>query len=386
MQRLPLSAFWFLYLGGLGVFMPYAGLYLDSVLGFSSSQVGLVLAAVPAAGLVAQPLWGRLADRTGSRRGVLAGLAAAAAVCMLVLGKLTTFTAVLLGTVVFAGFQTAVMPVAIATSLGILGARGFGGVRVWGTLGFLVCVTTFPSVARMTGLEPSLKAMFPVVAVLSAAAAVAALACPVVPGLLERSRPGDGPRLLRHRPVARLLLFVFVIHCFIQGPIFLFPLYIASRGGDATTVSRMWLLMLLLEIPLITLSGHAQRRLGARGMIAIGLLAESLRWSTCALTTDLRLVAAVQVLHGVGVVGMFVGAPLYLEAAAPARLRATGQTLVAMAGAGAGAIVSNIAGSWAMEHLAVEAPYAAAGAATLVLAGVLWRWLPEPHILAEASA
>lgn len=387
--RLALSTVWLLYLGGLGVFFPYWSLYLERALGYSATEVGLVLAAVPAAGLVAQPLWGRLADRTGARRGLLALLAAGAAAIALWLGRLTAFPAVLAATALFSIFHAPVLPLANTLSLGTVGRHRFGTVRVWGTVGFLIAVLAFPPLSARLGARfgapgapPELALFFVALATLSLAAALAALACPRAPGLAERSRPGDGRRLLRHAPVVRLLVLVFFAHLFIQGPIHLFPLYVSSRGGDASTVSRMWLWMLLLEIPLIAFSGSTLRRFGARGLILAGLLAESLRWSVCALTDDLRLVAAVQLLHGVGVAGILIGAPLYLESAAPARLRATAQALVSMAGFGAGSILSNALGGWGIDRLGIEAPYAAAGGGALLLALALGRWLPPPSLIA----
>ena len=148
--------------------------------------------------------------------------------------------------------------------------------------------------------------------------------------------------------------------------------YIASLGN-------MWIFMLLLEIPLIGWAGATLRRLGSRGVLLMGLLAETIRWTTCALTTDLDLVRAVQLLHGVGVAGIIIGAPLYLERAVPERLRATGQALVSTAGYGAGAIVSNSVGGWLFDHAGPHAPYALAGGGLALLSLLLYRWLPEPH-------
>ncbi|MCH9651025.1 MAG: MFS transporter [Deltaproteobacteria bacterium] len=366
-------------MAGMGVFFPFCSLYLSQELSFSASQVGSLLAAVPLAGLVAQPLWGLFADRSGSRKGVLLMLSLGAAVAALVLSRQTAYGTVWVGLVSFALFHTAVLPTATSVTLERVGVAAYGFFRMWGTLGFLVLVVSFPLLSRLFGDPSGMDLLFPMVAVLSLAAALWVLFLPASPFPEAKARKGDAARLWRHPPVARLLAMVFLIHCFIQGPIYLFPLYVASRGGDASTVSRMWILMLVLEIPLIAFSGRTLKRLGARGLLTLGLATEALRWTTCAFTTDLRIIAAVQLLHGVGVAGILVGAPLYLERCTPEATRSTGQAWVSMAGAGAGAIVSNLMAGALMDRVSVEAPYVLAGAVALAMAFSVHRLLPEPR-------
>ena len=67
------------------MFFPFYSLYLAENAGLSGSQVGLVLAALPAVGIVAQPFWGQVADRTGSRARVLMLLTAGAMLGQIVL-------------------------------------------------------------------------------------------------------------------------------------------------------------------------------------------------------------------------------------------------------------------------------------------------------------
>lgn len=66
-RAIPLCAFWFLALGGMGLFFPYFGLYLRENIGLRGDQVGAVFAVLPLVGFVAEPFWGVVADRTGLR-------------------------------------------------------------------------------------------------------------------------------------------------------------------------------------------------------------------------------------------------------------------------------------------------------------------------------
>ena len=80
MQRpVVIALVWFFCLGGLGIFFPYFSLYLYENAGLSGSEVGVILAIIPLMGIVAQPLWVQVADRTGSRSQVLAWLGIGAA-------------------------------------------------------------------------------------------------------------------------------------------------------------------------------------------------------------------------------------------------------------------------------------------------------------------
>jgi len=73
-HSIPLTLFWFTYFGSLGIFFPYFSLYLRENAGLSGTQLGVVLAISPLVGMIAQPLWGQVADRTGARSRVLAFL------------------------------------------------------------------------------------------------------------------------------------------------------------------------------------------------------------------------------------------------------------------------------------------------------------------------
>lgn len=395
-----LSAFWFFFMAALGIFFPYYSLYLGRELALSSTRVGMVLAIIPLVGIATQPLWGQLADRTGSRRLVLVLVTAGTAIAWGALAWPRSFVGALLGTAALACFSTSVLPMAAATSMAALrdreigeGAAGFGRVRMWGTLGFLAAVVVFPRAlehaaraeAETTAPWRGLGLVFPCAAVVCLVAAGLTTRLPRSPALSLRAHRGDVRVLLRHAPLARLLGVVFLAHLFMMGPIGLFPLFVTARGGDVASIGRMWIFMLLLEVPLIGLSRHTLRKLGARGLLTVGLLAEGARWTISALSTDLGWIQAVQLLHGVGVAGVLVGAPLYVEQAVPERLRATGQALSSVAGAGAGAVLSNLAAGLLFDHLGPGATYGAAGLGALVLGLSLHRWLPRPRRPAEAD-
>src|SRR5262249_58249466 len=115
-----------------------------------------------------------------------------------------------------------------------------------------------------------------------------------------------------------------------------------AKGASLNRVSHFWLLMLALELPLMRLSGASLERVGARGLLAAGLVAGGVRWLICGFAPDSRWMMPAQVLHGIVVAGLVIGSPLYVEAAVPEELRATGQNLLGMIGLSAGRLLSNL--------------------------------------------
>lgn len=390
-----MSLFWFFYLGGLGIFFPYISLYLKENAGLGGIELGFVLAAFPISGLIAQPLWGYVADRTGNRAGVLVLITTGAAFGFAAFRFAHGFVWLLGAAFMLALFSTAVIPMTVSVHLAALGGDGlqtFGRVRVWGTVGFLALILAFPPILDLyqgatepSGemSEPGLEIMFPATGAVVILAALVGLAHPRGGEVALRARPGEWRTLLRMGPVLRLCLFAFLAFFFLHGPMVLFPVYVKGLGGDLELVSRLWIPMLLVEIPLIAWFGPAMKRLGARGMLCVGMLGGGARWLICGMTQDLVWIAAVQLLHGLGVMGLLLGGPLYLEQVVPKRLRSTGQGLYAACGVAIGGSCSSVFFSWLIDRAGFEAPYLGGGAGAILLALLVPVILPVPKRPAE---
>ena len=398
MERPPGSTalVWFFALGGLGVFFPFFSMYLDENAGLSGSEIGVVMATLPAVGIFAQPLWGIVGDRTGMRTRLLALLCLGAGACYVLLWTARGFSEILGATALLSLFAVAVVPTTVAVTLALTsdaGPHGFGRMRVWGTIGFLLLVAAFPLGLRLldfeagafgsaTGAsEPGLGWLFPLTGALTVAAGLFALRLPRTAALSLRAAGGDWRQLLRHRPYVHVLAFALLAYFCLQGPMGMFALYVRAHGGSTESVSWMWIAMLLVEIPLIALSGQTLVRVGPRGLLAIGVLAGGLRWAVCGFTPDLRWVYLASLLHGVTVTGLVIGAPLYVDAVVPERLRSTGQGILAMVGLSIGGISSNLGTGWLFEHVGPNAPYIVGGLGALTLGALIPLILPPPHEL-----
>jgi PPP family 3-phenylpropionic acid transporter len=380
-----LSSYWFAITAALGIYFPYFSLYLTDSLGFTGTQAGAAFAIAPLVGMFAQPLWGQLADRSGSRTRVLTWLSAGTACGYALLGLPRSFAGVIAATALLSFFWTALPPVAIAVSLAAIEKEGgrvpFGRVRVWGTLGFFATVVGVPPALRALAhaFGQSERASFHLLFAGSAVFAVIStwLARKLPrPEVHERVRaaPGDLRWLASHGPYLRVLAVNFATYVFLQGPMVLFPVFIRSRGGDAATVSRMWIFMLCTETLLMLTAAAAYRKLGARRAIALGVFAWGLRWFLCAFCHELFWLYPVQLLHGVMVVSLQVGAPLLVQTLVPARLRATGQAGFNLFGSGLGGVVSSMLAGVVVDAYGIDRAMAVAGCAGIAL-GVCAPWL-----------
>lgn len=388
----PLALFWFIYMGALGIFFPYYSLYLRENAGLTGTQVGVVLAMVPLAGIFAQPFWAQVADRTGARSRLVALLAFGASLGYLALASVSGFPAILAATVALACFSSAIIPMTVSVTLGMLHGSGpyaFGLIRVWGTLGYLLLVLAFPwllrhlqgfqgiAAASSTASEAGLGIMFFVTAGLVFASAWVGLYLPREGVVALRASRGDWRMLLKNSTVIRFLFFVLIAYALQAGPMWLFPVYVRARGGDLDTIRQMWILMLVIEIPLVMSSGAGLKRIGPRGLLALGVLAGAVRWVVSGLSHNFYVIYPVQMLHGVMVTGLLLGGPLYLDGVVPGRLRSTAQALLSMIGVGLGGIASNAGAGWLLEHVGADAPYIISGIGSFVLGCLVWWILPS---------
>ena len=371
-------------MAGLGVIFPYLSLYLQQNAGLTGSQLGVAMAMHPLMGIIASPLWGQWADRSGYRRGVLCVLTGGAALGYFLVPYTSSYTGLLLCLAFLSMFTAPTMAIATSISFAVLGDGGvarFGRVRVWGTIGYLIMIVSFPMLlaemggdASRVGSTRGLELIFPVAALMCAIAAIMLVGVPAAKGVTVRAKRKDLGALLHQASYLRLLVIAFFAFGLLTAPIALFPVFVAERGGSVETVSKLWIPMLLLEIPLIYFAGAGLRRVGARGLIAIGIVLDGARWLIVALAPSLGWIFGTQLLHGAVVVGLIIGMQLYVEGEVPARLRATGQTVLG-AVMSIGAVVSHLWAGAALEHWGASVPYLISGPISMALGFLAWFYL-----------
>ena len=389
-RSIPLTLFWFTYFGSLGIFYPYFSLYLRENAGLSGTQLGLVLAISPMIGMIAQPLWGQMADRTGARGRLLALLNVGHGVRLSLArhgarlfvdrhrdggagaGRHRGVSADDFGQSGDFARRRDVMRLAVsesgAPSVFCSGACVLPrSSNIFGRLDALAAAAT--SVA-----QPGLELMFPITAALVFISAVIAWFLPKKGAVALRAARGDWRELLNNRAFLRFLMFSLLAHFLMHGPMWLFPLFVRSRGGDVDTIRSMWILMLSIEIPLVLLTGSGLKRLGARGLLTIGVIVGGMRWLLCALVSDPLILFGVQALHGITVVGLNLGSPLYLDVVAPEKLRSTAQGILSMVSAGIAGIASNTTSGWLVDRAGTDLLYLICGVGCVTL-GVLSRWI-----------
>jgi PPP family 3-phenylpropionic acid transporter len=286
------------------------------------------------------------------------------------------FRGLLGGTMLLSVFSTALVPLCVSVCFALMadeGPHAFGRTRAWGTIGFLAAVVAFPRLLDLAGAAtPRLELMMPATALLAAVAALVALLLPDRPVARgARMHRGEWRMLVRHGPFLRFLVFIFGSYLCLQGPMSLFPLFVRSLGGDILTVSHLWVVMVILEIPLVAYSGAWFARLGPRTLLACGIGAGAARWIVSALATDTNVIYVVQALHGVTVGGLMIGAPYYVDAVVPDRLRSTAQGVLSMVGVSLGGILSNLLTGVLIERVGPRAPALAGGLGALLLLSLL---------------
>ena len=390
-----LSLMMFLQYAVWGAWLPLAARYLtaplaDGGLGFTGTQMGLILGLAGSIGAVASPfIAGQLADRYFSTERFLAFLLLLGGVIKWVTASQTGFTPWLWLSI---AYSVVYMPtLALSNSMAFANLtdrdRQFPKVRVWGTIGWIAASWIFPMIYMQQSLH--LQAMPPFLvgpelpnvtarlkdslhfsAIISWGYALFCLALPHTPprkDAVEKLAFAKAFRLLREPSFAVLVaasLPISVIHqiYFLQTPPFLSHLgLLDSQIGPAMTIGQF------SEILIMAGLGFLLARFGFRKVIALGALAYFVRYTIWSFpdAVPVALLVSSQVLHGVCYACFFAAAYIYTDRVAPVDVRHSAQTVFGILILGGGPVIGGMLSGWLQDT------YAASGGG--VDYGALWR-------------
>lgn len=374
-----LAAFYAASFASLGVFLPYWPRWLEAR-GVEGAALGLCVAVVPAMAIVAPVVVGHVADvlrLRGALLRVACGVAAVAfgAIAAAGAGPLAdgaTASGVVFLLVATAAFALARSPMVLLADVLALeapgGARGYGSVRRFGSIGFLVAAVATSSLVPIDH-----RFAVPLLVALACAAAfVAALGLPARATPLPRPERAGVVAFLRRPGVAWFLLASVLLHLAHAAYDVTFSLHLRDLQLPDGWLGPAWAIGVLAEVLLFSRSGRMADAIGAEGLLIAGALGGAARWAILAQVRDPMLLVALQPLHALSFGCLWLGATGVVAARAPAGHLASAQGAfsgISAVGHAAGMLL------WSAVHLRHGGRAVFGGAAAVAVAAAIPAWL-----------
>ena len=373
----------FLTIGlAVAAFFPFLALYLRDAHGLDESQIGLVLASMAAARMVANPLWGHLSDtRIGRLTALQIGLAGSAGAAFLV-NAAAALPAITLLMVVQAFFMDAQEPNIDAIALEHLGEdrmSDYGRIRGWSSLTYASGCLVFGGILQRFGIRWAMP-LYGISALL-----VLAWSTTVVrdrPRSLERhGRLGSLGAVFRHAPRfwGFLVAAVLVWTGFNAAWNFIGP-RIEDQGGGPFLIGLGTALGGVVEVPVMRSSSRLQRRFGLRLVYMAGCIVYGLTFLLWGSVSDPTVLSLLAVFEGVGFSLLFTTGVVIVGRLLPRSLYSTGNAVGQMVSFGIGPILGAGLGGFVYQHLGAPTLYLSACVLALGAAMVAWFALATPAL------
>ena len=359
-----------------GAWLPVTARYLSASvaeggLGFSGSEIGMILGLAGSIGAVAAPfIAGQIADRYFSTERILAALVIIGGVVKWITAYQTDYSAWLVLSIIY---SIVYMPtLALSNSITFAHMKDpdsdFPKIRVWGTIGWIAASWAFPMIWLQTDLNFQWMPPFivgPEVANVTSRLADALIFSGVISvtyGLFCFMLPNTPPKkdaveklafkkafeLFNQTSFTILVvasLTVSIIHqiYFLQTGPFLSSIGLKdSQIGPAMTVGQF------AEIAAMAYLGFFLKRFGFRKVIFLGVLAYAARYAVFGtVTLPIWIMVVSQAFHGICYAFFFAGAYIYVDKIADEDVRHSAQTVFGMIILGGGPVI----GGWLSGYL-----------------------------------
>src|SRR5512147_3031135 len=133
--------YYFTFMGGWGFILPFTNLFYVS-LGFSGKQIGLISSTSAIVGMIASPIWVSTVKRHPAAQRILQIAIVLGAIGYFLIGRQTSFLPIIIIIFLHALAASGVMPLSdsMAVTVSQESGMGYGSVRVWASLGWIVCL------------------------------------------------------------------------------------------------------------------------------------------------------------------------------------------------------------------------------------------------------
>ena len=359
-----LSGFYLIYFAGLGILVPYWGLYLKS-LNFDARQIGELIAIIMATKIIAPYLWGWIADHTGKGMRIvrLAGILSFFIFLLIFIRQSFWWLAfVMMG---FSFFWNAALPQFEATTMNHLGKQehDYSRIRVWGSLGFVAAVVLMGVI-----LESQPVSLVPVMLlVLFGLLMLSSFLVPESSSPAHHREQGSILKVVKQPQVIALLLVCFLVQLS-HGPYYTFyTIYLEDHGYIRSMIGWLWALGVIAEVIVFLYIHRWLPKYGHRLLLMIALALTTLRWLMIAYAVEYpSVIILAQLLHAASF-GIFHAVAISLfHRTFIGKHQGRGQALYASVSFGAGGAAGSLLSGLSWDTLGSTTTFIFAAAAVFL--------------------
>jgi len=304
-------AYYFAFMGGWGFVLPFINLFYVS-LGLTGAQIGTVGSVSAIVGLVVSPIIVSEIKKRPQARGILRASLILGAIGYFLLGQQTLFLAILV--IVF--FQSLVgagiMPAsdAMAVHVSQEAGTGYGSVRVWASVGWILVVPISGWLIERFGFQ----AGFLGVSLMWLTAALFTLVIhhryfvrPQLAGQPQSSLRTAFRQITRDRTLLGYAIAMVFIGFLNNGVLQFENVFLSQLGASKVLISFAGILSAIVELPFMVYADRYVRRVGAHRVMLFALTMLCLQRAAVLLFPSIPTIMIVRFIGGISFSFMTIG-------------------------------------------------------------------------------
>jgi len=344
-----------------GAWAPILSAYLIDVLHFNGTQVGFIYGLLPIATIIAPLIGGQLADRYFPTEKVIAVMQLLGGIILLLGAAIQSYSGMVWIMLIYCIVYAPTL--ALTNSIAFINLKNsekdFGKIRVWGTIGWIAAgwsLAGWRFLAKSTpGIAVRGDTLF-LAGLFSIVMGLLAFGLPHTPPKKEGAKPWaflEALKMLKDKDFLIFTVIAFVVATELQFYYVLTAPFLTSAiGVGSTWVSLVMTIAQIAEIFVMALLLPVfLPKYGIKKTMIIGVLAWPLRYIIFVIGTPAWLVISSLSLHGFCYVFFFTAAYIYVDTIAPADIRASAQSLIAVIILGVGNFVGSNFSGWIQSFL-----------------------------------
>jgi PPP family 3-phenylpropionic acid transporter len=268
-------AYYFAYMGGWGFILPFINLFYVS-LGLSGAQIGAIGSVSSIVGLVVSPILVSEIKKRPQARGILQASLMLAGLCYFLLGQQTVFLVILIIVVCQALVAAGIMPASDAMAIHVSeeAGTGYGSVRVWASVGWILVVPASGWLIERFGFE----AGFLGVSLMWLTAALLTLL--IQPYFFVSAKLAGQPKtnlrtafqhIARDRTLLGYAIAAFCMGSLNFGVLQFENVFLAELGASKLLISFAGILSAIVELPFMVYADRYVRRVGAHRVMLFAI-------------------------------------------------------------------------------------------------------------------